>query len=315
MIDTIIIKKKMTNNSDKFPSAGPKYIYVGFSKCRTKTIKQAFQQLNYTVADHNEHMLHHHDIWLKIIDKKSHLTQTKIIEILQKTYKNYDVLLAFPIYMFWKEIHAAFPEAKVIFYQREFDNWYVSAEKHVEQIYKVKGEYFPPDSLYLSYLYFFSPTIYKCELWNKKLGSINAQNSLSVKSLLFGKYNMMCQVMDQPKFLVERRHRMHAADILTNCPKDKLILLNDRSDSEDFTWKKFCQKVGIPTNRIPQDCDPNGFPHVNKSGSFVKDQFANVKSEFDMIYRRERRENVIKYLSYGFVMCGFYYFVSRSLKK
>ena len=84
-----------------------KIIVAGFSKTGTKSLSAALTELGYEVYDFIEHFWFHCDYWKKIKEGKG------TIDDFRKMYENVDVTIDTPAFLFWEEIHQAFPDAKV----------------------------------------------------------------------------------------------------------------------------------------------------------------------------------------------------------
>ena len=84
-----------------------KVIVAGYPKTGTKSINAALKQLGYSVYDYLEHILYHHEEWERIFRGKAFPDDFKSM------YENVDAIVDAPAVWFWKEIHNAFPEAKV----------------------------------------------------------------------------------------------------------------------------------------------------------------------------------------------------------
>ena len=87
-----------------------KVIVAGFSKTGTKTMNAALTELGYNVYDNQEHFVFHFEDWVKIFDGKGTLADFK------RMYENVDAVTDSPAFIFWHEIHQAFPDAKVCIY-------------------------------------------------------------------------------------------------------------------------------------------------------------------------------------------------------
>ncbi|CAK8690871.1 uncharacterized protein LOC143450106 [Clavelina lepadiformis] len=101
-----------------------KVILAGYSKTGTKSIAAALRQLGYQVYDFMDHFWYHYDDWIRIMQKGPN------VEDFQRMYKDVDALTGAPIYIFWEEIHKAFPDAKIILSVRDENEWYQSYIGH-----------------------------------------------------------------------------------------------------------------------------------------------------------------------------------------
>ena len=84
-----------------------KVIAVGYSKTGTKSLGAALSELGYKVYDYLEAIQFHCDEWMQIYVGNGSKVDFKAM------YKNVDAIVDFPGYVFWKELHNAFPDAKV----------------------------------------------------------------------------------------------------------------------------------------------------------------------------------------------------------
>ena len=86
-----------------------KIIVAGFCKTGTKSVRAALEEFGYSVYDLADHFWYHRKEWGRIMSSGP----GESIEIFREMYKDRDVVLDIPAFLFWEEIHHAFPEAKV----------------------------------------------------------------------------------------------------------------------------------------------------------------------------------------------------------
>ena len=86
-----------------------KVIVASYWKTGTKSMAAALTELGYKVYDNTEHFAFHYDEWRKIFEGNGSVSDFK------KMYEDVDAVTDFPACVFWKEIHDAFPDAKVKF--------------------------------------------------------------------------------------------------------------------------------------------------------------------------------------------------------
>ena len=86
-----------------------KVIVAGFNKTGTKSAHIALKELGYNVYDVADHFWYHNEEWIKIMSSG----KGGSIEDFKKMYQDVDVVIDAPTYLFWEEIHKAFPDAKV----------------------------------------------------------------------------------------------------------------------------------------------------------------------------------------------------------
>lgn len=84
-----------------------KVIVASFSKCGTKTLHAALEELGFNVWDFTEAHTYHYEQWTKIMDHGGS------VEDFRKMFQNIDAVCDVPTFFFWEEIHRAFPDAKV----------------------------------------------------------------------------------------------------------------------------------------------------------------------------------------------------------
>lgn len=254
-----------------------KYIYASFSKCRTKTVAAVFRRLGLNTYDFNEHQLYLTDDWLKIFTQN--LSKPEIVQLLQKMYQDVDAVIASPAYLYWEEMAEAFPKAKIIFYMRETEDFIQSGATQLKELVAIKKM---PDIFYYIFYYFFSPTSLKCQKWFDISCQINLlQPFHGWWSIFHGKF--------KPNItLCRKKYEYHNGHVLTYVHKNGWSDRFFHLQSEDFTWRKFCQITNTSIKIIPEN-ERDTFPHVNKKGAWAKQQFVNAESYLVKIYKAEVR--------------------------
>ena len=86
-----------------------KIIAAGYSKTGTKSLAAALTQLGYKVYDYLETIQFHCEEWMQVYQGNGSTVDFKTM------YENVDVIVDCPGYVFWKELHNVFPNAKVNF--------------------------------------------------------------------------------------------------------------------------------------------------------------------------------------------------------
>ncbi len=87
-----------------------KVVLAGLSKCGTKTMVAAFEQLGYEVCDVIENYEKFGDEWERLF------LYGGTAEDFRRMYENIDVVTDVPSCHFWEEILEAFPDVKVAFW-------------------------------------------------------------------------------------------------------------------------------------------------------------------------------------------------------
>merc|ERR1711879_550927 len=82
--------------------------------------------------------------------------------------------------------------------------------------------------------------------------------------------------------ICRRLYRQHCADVLRNCPKEKLLIL----DSPNCGWKILCDFIGVD---VPVETP---WPHKNKKGQIAEDLFKNQNARIPMAVRMEINKRI-----------------------
>lgn len=235
-----------------------KYIYTGYNKCGTKTISAAFQILGYTVYDYQETAVYLGDKWVEFFEQK--LTSEERRKLLYRMYKDVDVLIESPSLFYWKELMDVFPESKAVFWQREEDRWFDSFLNQCDQI---SSTLYLPNICYKAFSYL-TPTMYRQRRFQEYMsahfvGHLETGGWLKPWTAKLPEINEMA---------ARRAYRMHNADFLQTCPKNRRLVLN----TIDCGWEPFCKflECAVP--------DKQPWPHANKNGGFVTTIYFNDES-------------------------------------
>jgi len=215
-----------------------KVIFAGYSKCGTKTMREAFALLGYENWDIQENYKYERERWLKIFKHGGGK------EDFYQMYKEVDSVTDIPSFHFWEEILGAFPDAKIVFCQRDEDEWWASRRKMLmsRQSFKLRA------------MRMLSPSLRAMQdfLW---LGHAVTEGWYAVEPW-FGYGNM-------PEQLLRRAYRRHNRNVLENAPKDRLLVFDLKEG-----WEPLCRFLNVP---VP-DCP---FPHNNKNATYVAEFFSN----------------------------------------
>ncbi|XP_076812913.1 uncharacterized protein LOC143459582 [Clavelina lepadiformis] len=209
-----------------------KVIVAGFSKTGTKTLAAALRELDYEVYDFVDHFWYHEKEWKKIFSKGGSIDDFK------QMYQDIDVVTDGPSYLFWEEIHKAFPEAKIILTVRDEDSWCESALELYRRIRTHPG----------FIISCFSPIGWKMSRFLQM--TIMAMHGV-LESYPFT-FNSHLNEM-----VLRKSYRQHTQYCLQNAPKDKLLVYNVETG-----WEPLCNFLGkdIPDKSFPQSDfmhDPN----------------------------------------------------------
>ncbi|XP_077975588.1 uncharacterized protein LOC120332892 isoform X2 [Styela clava] len=211
-----------------------KVICAGMSKSGTKSMHSALEELGYTVCDFPDAFFHFNTNYNKFA------IEGWSSEEFKSMYKDFDSVVASPVYYFWEELMEAFPEAKVILMVRENDEtWYKSAKKQMDSFKGLHRYYYP----------FLSPT------WRKFASFWNGPCGLSIGPGTTRTINFT--MINSPELPFKLVYRKHIAHVTHACPKDRLLVYNCK-----FGWGPLCEFLGKP---LPD----KKFPWINKKGEFA----------------------------------------------
>jgi len=228
-----------------------KVIYAGFSKCGTKTMQRALQELGYTVYDFLENYEYLGDKWQKIFNKGG----TK--EDFYEMFKDVDAVTDMPAFYFWNQILEAFPDAKIVFSQRATEEEWMKSMNH--QIDQNENPFMSLIAVLLS------PTHWKLRKWSMDM--VRAIIGVKPNGWLKSNKDQVNRMM----FL--HTYRSHNAYVLSCAPKEQLLVYT-MGDG----WGPLCKFLN---QKIPD----TPFPHRNKKGSITTEiinesaLFKRIKTE------------------------------------
>jgi len=222
------------NNQQKAPKM--KVIYAGFPKCGTTTISEVLKTLGYTCQDLPDSYTENYQGWMKVMEGKCNAT-----EEFRRMFGNVDAVADSPACFYWKEILEAFPDAKVLMGTRESEEvWYKSFRKQLDSIERRDFQFFAV----------FSPEFRKVASFinalHKNMYGLSYEGGVSCK-------------LNSSEHHLKSSYRRHNADVIMNCPKDKLLMVNLAEG-----WEPICEFLGKPVPDVQ-------FPHKNKNASQNQD--------------------------------------------
>lgn len=243
-----------------------KVILVGISKCGTKSMATAFEQLGLKNYDYPEQFMFQRDDWLKIFKRGG----TK--EDFRRMFANCDSVTDSPACYFWYEILQAYPDAKLVLTQRSNeDEWYKSFYKQMD---KMKPVFTP--------LMMLSPT--------------NRDHLRYVEEQC--KYSMghnCLYVSNINETLCKQTYRRHIAYVLQNAPKDQLLVY-----SLDQGWDPLCKFLDVP---VPDKPFPhrNKQGSIVKEVMETHEMFVRIKNEI-LVYGSLLLALVVVFAYWLFIM-------------
>nr|XP_039256144.1 uncharacterized protein LOC120332880 [Styela clava] len=210
-----------------------KVICAGMSKCGTKSMHSALEELGFEVHDFPEAYDNFVSKYLNIYSRGWTSREFQVM------YNDVDAVVDSPAYYYWEELMEAFPEAKVILMTRDTEEmWFESIRK---QLLSFNG-------LHCYYYQLLSPT------WRRFWEFARACN------VAFGleQYNFMYfGEKDPPKLPFMLAYKKHNAHVTQSCPKDRLLIYNCKSG-----WKPLCKFLG-------KDVPRKDFPWINKKSELA----------------------------------------------
>jgi hypothetical protein len=158
----------------------------------------------------------------------------------REVFAGYESMLDWPGAAFWRELLAAFPDAKVILTVRDPERWYASARK----------------------------TIFRAAGWSRWI----TENPLllRISSMVepgFGEFSMMFSATVLNRVFdgraADREYaiavfKQHIANVQAEVPADRLLVYEVKQG-----WQPLCAFLGVPVPDEP-------FPHVNDGAEFER---------------------------------------------
>jgi len=212
-----------------------KVIFAGYSKCGTKTMAEALRELDLKVYDFMENYEFLREEWMQVYNKGA------TIEDFRKMYEGVDAVTDMPCFYFWEELLEAFPEAKIVFCQRQSeDEWWKSMKCQIE----TGGSFLMRILPLLSYS-------------NYKLRQFSIAMTRTVLGVNFDAPLGFLPAINEKQF--RKAYRMHNTYVLSKAPKDKMLIFNFKDG-----WEPLCNFLELSIPNKP-------FPHKNKAGSITQE--------------------------------------------
>ena len=231
-----------------------KILVASYGKTGTKSLAAALRILGYEVYDIWEHMWFHGKEWKKLLTHGGH------VEDFRSMYQDVDVAVGVPVYVFWEEIHQAFPQAKVILTVRDEDTWAESMLKHIKR---------DDEHTWLKVIKTLSPTG-----WSYHYFTASHQRMVHGYDTCTW-WPWKTSVLNET--VMRRNYRLHNDYVAHKAPKDLLLIFNISQG-----WEPLCKFLGkeIPTV---------AFPYKNKDGAFHQE---GIESKHPL-YERMRHETIL----------------------
>ncbi|MEH0156872.1 sulfotransferase family protein [Limibacter armeniacum] len=211
-----------------------KVIGAGFGRTGTKSLQVALEKLGYGKCYHMEELLRNPEgvtHWQDAF-KKRHVDWDKLFE-------GYNAIVDFPGAMYYKELAAHYPNAKVILSMRDPESWYNSAYTTIFKFEPSLGNKLKMIlSLPFSQL---SRNLLKVIILNKK----------SIWGDLFeGQFK-------NKEFAIQK-YKAHIEEVKSTIPKERLLIFDPKDG-----WEPLCSFLGkeVPSEPFPRTNLKEGF-HV-----------------------------------------------------
>lgn len=206
-------------------------IGAGFGRTGTKSLQTALEILDLGPCYHMSELMkhnHHVEVFEPLLEGK-HAN-------LDDALAGYRSAVDFPCCLYYQELLAAYPNAKVVLTERDPESWYQSASS--------------------TYLKVDPPLLVKAAM------TIVAKFSKKVRGFwYFGRYNhkMLDQVMHGDRKSKEKciaAYKEHVAKVKATVPADKLLCFSVKDG-----WEPLCEFLGVPVPDQP-------FPRSNDKDEF-----------------------------------------------
>ncbi|MGB0385024.1 MAG: sulfotransferase family protein [Ardenticatenaceae bacterium] len=196
-----------------------KLIGAGFGRTGTLSIKHALEELGFGPCYHMIEVLEnveHIKLWQAIVDGQPANWQT--------IFGNYQATVDAPGCLYYKELMAQYPDAKVLLSVRDPERWYESVMRTVYQI-----------SLLPRWME-----------WLPKLGPF-----LRLTRMMLRDGSGATQGRFEERELIIEEFKRHNAEVQRIVPAEKLLVYSVKEG-----WEPLCHFLGVPVPDKP-------FPHVN----------------------------------------------------
>jgi len=212
-----------------------KIIGVGLGRTGTLSTQHALNELGYNCYHMMEVMKKynrsHLDFWLKIAESPEGTPHNW-----DKVFQNYDATVDYPGTCVWKDLVAAYPDAKVILthHPKGTEGWYKS---NMETIYR-------------------NEKMWELKILGLIIPPVRKMKNMASK-LVWGRF--MKGTMEDKTAAINRYHE-HTQEVKSQIPPGKLLIF-----SVDQGWAPLCEFLG---KEIPQ----TAFPRANDKATMQKRQ-------------------------------------------
>ena len=210
-------------------------IGAGWGRTGTESLKKALEYLDFDNCYHMFELMKHPE-HLALWEQLEQSGQSDF-ELLFNGYKSG---VDFPVALYYRELIANYPDAKVILTVRDADKWYDSASKTI-----LKG--IPPFAIALGKLF---------GVFSKSLRVLPAQNRW-IKRILYNKEGLFQGKKEDREFM-KSLFKQWNDEVKKTVPEEKLLVFEVKDG-----WEPLCKFLNVPVPTIP-------FPRSNEGVDFQK---------------------------------------------
>ena len=203
-----------------------KVIGSGFGRTGTLSMKAALELLGFGPCYHMEEVIKntsHMRMWVAISEGKP--------ADWDALFHNYQATVDFPASVYYKELLAAYPNAKVVHTIRDVDRWFDSTYETIFQARTMIAGWmkliFPPARLF--------DQVAENIVWNGLFDGKFEQRQRSIEIF-----------------------EAHTDEVVSHVPPEQLLVFQVKDG-----WEPLCEFLGVPVPNVP-------FPHVNDRKSMVR---------------------------------------------
>lgn len=209
-------------------------IGAGFGRTGTMSLKAALERLGFAPCDHMSEVFLHPEraqLWMEAVEAKAE----GIPFDWERLYGGYRATTDWPGAFFWRELAAAYPEAKVILSVRDPERWY---ESMLRTVYAIRHD--PEAGQRVAAM------LGDTDLaWMPRL-----VDAIGFDGTFAGRFTDRAYAIEV--------FNQHIADVVSEIPAERLMLFEPRDG-----WEPLCTFLEVP---VPEG---ESFPHLNDAATFV----------------------------------------------
>jgi len=229
-----------------------KIICAGISRTGTKSLAAALRILGFTVHDNLEHFHYHLDEYYGAVVGKMPNFYTM--------YKNVDAVIAFPVYIYWKELNEAFPNAKVILMERDdvkiWAKSFLSMKRarflSMANVWNKLAIILTPSGRKWKKLFDYTEDFFNIARFRPQLSS--------------DQYEHLKEDQIEMERRVSQVYIEHNSRVKAGIPRDDLLVYNVKQG-----WKPLCEFLGVEVPNVQ-------FPRLN-AGDQIKKNLHSLLTE------------------------------------